>query len=277
MRLWVLSVILLFCSYPLAAQTLEGEVITVIGTAEKSLDKKAWLKLRLANKVKENESVRTQAKSKLTIRLTNGTECNLEPNSECELAEMAENSQTIRVQKTGSKLNFNHKGKSKFKVVTPEATAGAEGTAFSVSINEKGGTSIQLFEGGLRVTSNLNLFKEFMLMSNQQVILFKGVSDFKIERIDPKLPEGTALPGKFGQAAPAEQGKPEDVGAKLDEKSQEKVVDDAATSGDASRLQQTNTNATGGFIPQSGDAQKQDATTPPAGAKPKGQVIINSD
>jgi hypothetical protein len=230
-----------------------AKVIKIQNRVERQDSANVWSKLRFGVLVYEQETVKTYEQAKVTLLFESGSKISLDENSCLTLSENKEDQKTS--QALWGKFDFEVSEKDKksnFKVVTPVAVAGAEGTKFSVTVNKlTGETMIVLFNGKLRITSLDERLGEMLLMPNQLININRGSSSLKAAPI----PESYRHSGQGGQnTVPSQQQN--------------------AVPGAEDRLNLTGQSASGGFTQPTTEEQQNQIVLPPTEKKEKSKVII---
>lgn len=142
---------------------------------------------RFGNNVNEGDTIVTEAGSSSRIKFSTGTVINVSENSRMVLS--VANKKEKKVNAHWGKFDFDVKkadSKSRFKVETPVAVAGTEGTKFSVTVEkESGKTEVNLHSGLLKIASLTGTHEPFLLKPSMGVKLLKdgGVPNpFKMQR-----------------------------------------------------------------------------------------------
>jgi ferric-dicitrate binding protein FerR (iron transport regulator) len=163
------------------------------------------------DKVFQSDTLKTATGASLVVRFKTGSRIELGPDSRLVLAGITEDSKNTLAH--WGKFNFNVKkedSKGRFKVTTPVAIAGAEGTMFDVIIDQSTGqTQFNLTEGELDIKSINNNFGAFRLKQGQSVSLNSSASA-------PKISKATSSPFVQNDPTPQpESANPDSKGPKM--------------------------------------------------------------
>lgn len=136
------------------------------------------------------DTIETKEGSSSKLEFSTGTVIDIGENSRMVIAAISPKEK--KVQTNWGKFDFDVKkadSKSRFKVESPVAVAGTEGTTFTVEVDKgTGETTILLRKGLLRISGKGLSQGSFLLKPNHAVRLSRGAMDFKPYKILQNIP-----------------------------------------------------------------------------------------
>lgn len=139
------------------------------------------------------DTIETKEGSSSRLEFSTGTVIDIGENSRMVIAAISPKEK--KVQTNWGKFDFDVKkadSKSRFKVESPVAVAGTEGTTFTVEVEKSSGeTTILLRKGLLRITGKGSSQDSFLLKPNHAVRLQRGTMNFKPFRVMQSRPTQT--------------------------------------------------------------------------------------
>ena len=182
----------------------EGKVVAVRNKAEACANKSPCRALDFGSGVISGDSLKTYAESRMVVRFASGSRAELGPNSLLVLTEVKANGKKTFAR--WGQFDFEVKkedSKGRFQVRTPVAVAGAEGTRFSIVVDEATGNSmIDLHEGILNIVPQASGVKPMQMNAGQRLELVEG-----------KAPAMMPIPPKpVAQVAPNQNPGPHEGG-----------------------------------------------------------------
>lgn len=156
----------------ITALTHEASLITKAGVTEP---------VSIGTVVHIGDTIETKVNASVRLTFASGTTVDINENSRLALSAISPKEKKVSAR--WGKFDFDvtkADSKSRFKVETPVAIAGTEGTTFRVEVEKKSGqTTLSLTSGLLRVSRISNPQKSFLLKPNQGVMLSGGKFNFK--------------------------------------------------------------------------------------------------
>lgn len=169
-------VFLSLCSPPCLGKDDEGTVIALRNRAEACPPTAACRILDFGSKVVNGDSLKTYERSKLTVRFASGSRLDMGPNSVLVMASLQADGKATFAR--WGEFDFEVKkpdSKGRFKVRTPVAVAGAEGTRFRVEVDTLTGDSrLRLDEGALSITPEDPSLPVFQMRSGESLEMKLG-------------------------------------------------------------------------------------------------------
>lgn len=169
-------VFLSLCSPPCLGKDDEGTVIALRNRAEACPPTAACRILDFGSKVVNGDSLKTYERSKLTVRFASGSRLDMGPNSVLVMASLQADGKATFAR--WGEFDFEVKkpdSKGRFKVRTPVAVAGAEGTRFRVEVDTLTGDSrLRLDEGTLSIAPEDPSLPVFQMRSGESLEMKLG-------------------------------------------------------------------------------------------------------
>ncbi|HQF53871.1 MAG TPA: FecR family protein [Fibrobacteria bacterium] len=170
------AVSLMVCSASAMAKDDEGTVIALRNRAEACSPAATCRNLDFGSKVLGGDSLKTYERSRLTVRFASGSRLDMGPNSVLVMASLQADGKSTFAR--WGEFDFEVKkpdSKGRFKVRTPVAVAGAEGTRFRVEVDTLTGDSrLRLDEGSLTITPDDPGLPVFQMRSGQSLEMKLG-------------------------------------------------------------------------------------------------------
>ncbi len=207
-----------------------GKVTFLKGVAQRGTqDKGPFKPLKRNEDVREGETLKTAADSRLEIKLADGSLVRLAPNSTFRLGTAKAADGKPDAEKGQSKLTAGKMwasvtkavgGESKFSVRTENAVAGVRGTTFRVNAEEDGATVVKVYEGAVAV-SNGPLVEKAKAGTGKGPVDFQGRKEVAAPFKEVTVQEWEKIVGKMMSikvAANGDQAEPEEFSAQNDAK-----------------------------------------------------------
>lgn len=170
------AVSLVLCSASAPAKDDEGTVIALRNRAEACSPAASCRNLDFGSKVLGGDSLKTYERSRLTVRFASGSRLDMGPNSVLVMASLQADGKSTFAR--WGEFDFEVKkpdNKGRFKVRTPVAVAGAEGTRFRVEVDTSTGDSrLRLDEGVLTITPEDPSLPVFQMYSGEALEMRLG-------------------------------------------------------------------------------------------------------
>lgn len=146
MKLIIFAGFLLLCQ---AAFAGEAKIIALRGSASvKDADADKWSSAVNGSKIITGQKIKTKARSRITLKLDDGSRMEVYPNSHVDLRNL--NAKTPVLKVIAGRIRAwvsKNVSREKFEVHTPVAVCSVRGTDFTVDVAESGSMSLDVSEG----------------------------------------------------------------------------------------------------------------------------------
>lgn len=143
-----------FLIMPLLVFANEAKITAVKGAADiKSPAGAAWYAATAGSTVKSGQAIKTKARSRVNIQLSDGSRIEIRPNSQVDLSDLSPKTPAFKMAIGRIKAWVSkNTSRSKFEIKTPVAVCSVRGTEFTVDVDDKGMTDIAVLEGLVNVS-----------------------------------------------------------------------------------------------------------------------------
>lgn len=139
----------MFIMLPQILFSEEAKITAVSGSADvKSAQTDSWYAAKSGINVKSGQIIKTKARSRVKVSLADGSRIEVLPNSQIDLQEVKPSAPSFKMMigKLKAWVSKN-RTREKFEVRTPVAVCSVRGTEFSIEVDEKGSTDIEVYKG----------------------------------------------------------------------------------------------------------------------------------
>ena len=138
---------------PSVALGADAKISSVKGSAEiKAVKSDTWYSVQTGLGVKTGQAIKTKARSRVKVELSDGSKIEINPNSTVNLDNLSPKTPSFKlaVGRLKAWITRNH-DRTKFEIRTPVAVCSVRGTEFTVDVAPDGKTEVEVMEGLLGV------------------------------------------------------------------------------------------------------------------------------